>query len=136
MGFELEPGRRYSDHTHPAFQLPDGEQASSRPALVVRRGGLAPGGSHQWRSSLLYHALRPALWAGQLPEVAHLHGRLLRGECVCHPAPEGQAALDPSAHTFPPASCPVLRLSCSLSIRYKPTQRLAGEVVLVAGRDL
>lgn len=47
--------------------------------------------------------LWPALRAGQPPQVAHLHGRLLRGECVCHPAPEGQdpcvAALLPS---FPP----------------------------------
>lgn len=113
VGFELEPGRCHSDHTHPAFQLPDGQQASSRPALVVRPGGLAPGGGHQQCGGLLHHALRPALWTGQLPQVAHLHCRLLRGERVCHPAPEGQAALDPSVHTFPPASCPVLRLSRS-----------------------
>ena len=57
---------------------------------MVCPGGLAPGGSHKRGGSLLHHALRLALWADQLPQVAHLHGCLLRGERVCHPATEGQ----------------------------------------------
>ncbi|KAL4685356.1 hypothetical protein H8959_000953 [Pygathrix nigripes] len=64
------------------------QQTPSRPALVVHPGGLAPGGGHQWRGSLLHHAVRPALREGQLPQVAHLHSHLLRGEHVHHPAHE------------------------------------------------
>lgn len=124
MGFELEPRGCHSDHTHPALQLPDGQQASSWPALVVRPSGLASGRGHKWRGSLLYHALRPALRAGRLPQMAHLRGHLLRGERVHHPASEGEAALDACAHTLLSPSCSVLRLSHSLSVHYKPTQYL------------
>lgn len=86
----LSPKWCHSDHNHPPLQLPAGKQAPSRPALVVCPGGLAPGGGHQRSVSLLHHALWPALRTGQLPQVAHLHGCLLCGECVCHPALEGQ----------------------------------------------
>lgn len=97
---------------HFPWQHPAAQQAPTWPALVVHRGGLVPGGSHQWCGSLLYHALRPALREGHLPPLAPVHGGLLRGERVRHTALEGQPPPHMAA-PLPLLTLTILRLQAS-----------------------
>lgn len=92
MGFECGSlGTTPTVSVCPPLQRSSGQQVPSWPALVVCPSGLAPGGSHQRGGGLLHYAVWTALWKGQLSPVAHLHGCVLCGECVHHPAPEGQS---------------------------------------------
>lgn len=92
MGFECGSlGTTPTVSVCPPLQRSSGQQVPSRPALVVCPSGLAPGGSHQRGGGLLHYAVWSALWKGQLSPVAHLHSCVLCGECVHHPAPEGQS---------------------------------------------